>query len=374
MLRTTLLTLCIGVSLVGGASFAQAQPNERLGGSLVPTEPRETLLEVILLTGPDGGALKAQTWRSVFQKLDITLRIRQTVVGEKPEIKETQLGRLRQVTAIGAVDRDGKLNFPDRSFSSADQERLAEWLLELKTYGALGTPSGKPLWGLTQEQFEAFVAQLAGPAGVDLQGRHLDAVVESLNLPTEIDVHWSIAARETLAKLAGNAGKIQQSTEGFTVATSLALALNEYGLGFRPNRTPKGEIELLVDVQREGELWWPVGWPLEQPRPKAVPALFKFAPIIVEDQPLDKVLANVAEIGGIPLLYDLPDLKREGIQPAEIRVSYPRKRQAWMAVLPNLAFQGKLKVTLWQDEAGRPFLWVTTVKSKRALPTEGTRE
>lgn len=364
--------LALAASLVGTAcsDFTHAQVNDGVGGSLLQGGPGKTLVEVILIATPDGGAQQAQDWRPVFEKMNIDLRIRQPLLDDKPEIKETQLGRLRQVTAIGVLDRSGDLTFPNRKFTRADGEKLIEWINELKSYGAQGTPKGKPLWGLSQEQFELVLKKLSAAAPPGLNGESLSTVIGRMDFPDDLPVRFSTAGEAAVRRLPMETLTLRQNVDGFTVATALAIALNDCGLGFRPNRTPAGTLELVIDVQKDGELWWPVGWPLEQPRPKAAPKLFVISPIVVENQPLDKVLAEVAAKAELPLLYDLPALKAEDIDPARIRVTHARKRQAWMAVLPNLAFQGKLKVTLWQDEVGKPFLWVTTLKSKRTLPTD----
>lgn len=370
MLR--LRTLALAACLVGSACshVALAQVNERVGGSLLQGGPRKTLVEIILIATSDGGAQHAQDWRPVFEKLNIDLRIRQPLLDDKPEVKETQLGRLRQVTAIGVLDRNGDLTFPTRKFSRADGEKLVEWINELKAYGAQGTPKGKPLWGLSQEQFELVLQKLSAAAPPGLEGESLSTVIGRMEFPDDLPVRFSTAGEEAVRRLPVETLTLRQKVDGFTVATALAIALNDCGLGFRPNRTPAGTLELVIDAQRDGELWWPVGWPLEQSRPKAAPKLFVISPIVVENQPLEKVLAEVAAKVELPLLYDWPALKQEEIDPAKVRVTHARKRQAWMAVLPNLAFQGKLKVTLWQDEVGKPFLWVTTLKSKRTLPTD----
>ena len=47
-----------------------------LTASLLADEPRVTVVQVELLAGTDGGALAAQEWRSEFERLDVSVRIR----------------------------------------------------------------------------------------------------------------------------------------------------------------------------------------------------------------------------------------------------------------------------------------------------------
>ena len=99
---------------------------------------KETDVRFELIREPGTDGVAAQRWGRLFQKLGITLRIRNPLINDKGEIKESMLGRIRQVKAIGVLRADGTIAFPGRSYSTGDAGRLKEWIDELKTYGAQG--------------------------------------------------------------------------------------------------------------------------------------------------------------------------------------------------------------------------------------------
>ncbi len=116
MFGATLDAACAQVGTVrSGLRTAQSRKNAG-----------KTTVYVEILTGKQGVGLKAQQWRRTFEQIGFPVRIRRSILDEKTEIKERKLGRLRQVTAIGRLDRSGKLIFPGRSFSPTEGTKLRE--------------------------------------------------------------------------------------------------------------------------------------------------------------------------------------------------------------------------------------------------------
>ena len=66
----------------------------------------------------------------------------------------------------------GRIVLPDRTFTRGDGVNLQEWVEELRLYGAQGSPEGKPLWGLSEEQFKAVFTALSEPSPVDSDGKN----------------------------------------------------------------------------------------------------------------------------------------------------------------------------------------------------------
>jgi hypothetical protein len=324
---------------------------------------RSTMVELVLLTD-GGGGLQAQQWRSALEPLDISISIRRGLEGEKLETKEKIIGTLRKVTATGTLGRSGKILFADRAFDPGDRQKIKEWINTLQTYGAQGSPEGQPLWGLTEEQFTAVYESLTEPTKSDLRDQELEKAVQALPLPSQYAVRWSEAAKKRLAR-SPEKKLARQSTQGFAVATALAVMLNDYGLGFRPNRTPTGDLELLIDVPETATDIWPVGWPLKLPRQKAAPKLFTLQQVFFDDVPLAELLGKAAQGAEIPILFDYAQLDLQGKDWTELQITYLPRQATWHTVLRDALNKGKMSFDLWQDEAGQPFLLVTTLKSKR---------
>ena len=103
------------------------------------------------------------------------------------------------MTLVGKLERDGSLTFPEHKFARSQSAAFEEWLRELRTYGAQGTPSGKALWGLSREQFEGMTNALATPVEEEVAGLPFDEAIRTLHLAEQYPFRLSIAAQQTLA-------------------------------------------------------------------------------------------------------------------------------------------------------------------------------
>ena len=63
-----------------------------------------------------------------------------------------------------------------------------------------------------------------------------------------------------------------------------------------------------------------------------------------------------------PVLLDRKALSKHNIDPKKASVSLPNKRTTYSLALRKLLFQAKQKFEVRYDDAGTPFLWVTTNK------------
>jgi len=344
----------------GAAIFAQQPPLKPVAAAST-----KTILEVELLTGPDGGALQAQEWRTVFEKLDVPVTIHKAVLDEKPDVKERTVGTLRYVTAIGKLERQGRITFPDHSFERSDSVKLKEWFDELKTYGRQGAPDGQPLWGLSKQQFELLYQSLAELSNIELQGLPLDRAATDLKLPETYPLRWSTTAADRLKRL-GEQNTARQRVAGFTKATALAIALNDRGFGFKPKRTPSGSIELVVEPQaRDRNELWPVGWPLQRQAPELLPGLFTMSNIELHNEPLMDVLNTAAELSEVGILLDYASLDQRQVDLGALKANFKLKKTTWSLALRGVLVPQKLNREYWQDEAGRGFVWIVPVGKER---------
>jgi len=329
------------------------------------SEPKNTVIEIELLRADGGGGAVAQGWIKVLEPYDISVRVHRPVGADKPDLKEREAGYTRYVTAIGVLDRAGNIVFPNKTLSLSEPAKIKEWIDELKTYGIKGAPKGQPLWGMSEEQFAKLFDSLVKPIDFDTEGLPLKETVDKLPLPSEFPLRWSVEATELLKKR-GDQAKFRQELNGFTMGLSLAIAFSENGLGFRPNRTPSGAIELVVEPQNPKLNQWPVGWPLQRSSFKAAPKLFAMVPIELVDEELPDVIMAISELSETPILIDYGELQSKQIDLEKIKVSFPRKMTSWSYALRQIVVPHRLTQELWQDEAGRAFVWVTATRAGRA--------
>lgn len=353
------------------ARIASAQPplsppgRSGAGTPGAASKPRLTIVDLKLLTDSNGGGLHAQEWGKVLEPLDVAVQIQRPTLSDKPEVRERNVGTIRYVTAVGTLDRAGRINFPGRAFELSDGVKLREWLTELKTYGAQGTPEGQPMWGLTKAQFTRVYDSLLKPVEVSVLDMPVAKAIASLPLPMQYPVRFSPAA-ESLLGQTGPRNRVRQDVRGFSAATAMAIMLNDCRLGFRPNRTPNDAVELLIEPLGSREDLWPVGWPLQKPRLKAAPKLFAMTPIELDQVPLTDLLTTVAELTETPVILDHYEIEKANIEPAKLSVSFKRSSTSWSVALKTMVIPKKLSREIWQDENGRAFVFITTNRPGRA--------
>jgi hypothetical protein len=373
-----ILRLCVWGGLLcfllGSTAEVFAQRYQVLPGPNQPRKPRtvpakpaasaqsKTLVNVELVTGTDGVGLQAQTWRPLFEQMGVDVQIRSGNINDKPEIKESEIAGMRRVTVIGQLDRQGRIILADRVFTRDQSANLAKYLEELKTFGPQGNPFGKPLWGLNAEQFSDFYKAFSGKVDKPATGKTLAKAIEELGISEAYPIRMSKSAEDWLASEFPSEPAFRQSVEGFSRGTAFALLLNEYGLGFKPVRTPAATIEIEVETLQKTTDVWPVGWQLKDSRQKTAPGLFQLGPIDLENVPLLDVLNAVSLKAKIPVRYDHYRIEAQNLDLSKMLVNYPPRQTSYSLLLRGATNAHLLAYDLKIDELGQPFLWIAPLK------------
>jgi hypothetical protein len=350
-------------------AIAQQPPNTARKGSdaradKVPT----TLIHLELLTGPEANSLKAADWQKACDQLKIPCTIRRGLQDDQPGITEKKRGdSFRQLQIVGRLDKTGRLVFPDRAFAPGDSRRLAEWIEELKTYGAQGTPEGQRLWGLSEKQFTSVMESLSKPLAIETEEVALKEVLAGFQFTDRHPLRWTAQAEQKRSRLDPEA-TCAQSVRGFTQGTALALVLAEVGLGFRPRRLPDGSIDLAVVELDEAAQVWPIGWYRNIAPADAAPPLFVFREIHFSEIDVEGVLAASTAVTGIPVLVDRPNLRAKEIDLASHDVDFPLRRTTWAQAYDRILGKALCKYELLIDEAGHPFVWITSLQTPNRRP------
>ncbi len=366
-LRASLVSILVGLTVsVTQAQVYTVKPGLRGPAAKSRSKVGKTLLQIELVASRDGGlGLSAQKWQQSFARLGVSVRIRTGTSDEKLLIREVQRGPLRRVTVIGRLERNGTLTFKGRTFRRGEAKQLGEWIAELKTYGAQGAPTGKPLWGLNKLQFATVFKSLKGTVDVEIASLPLEKSLAALKLPTEYPLRVSVAAESHLRKSFPRRPAVRQPVKGMSKGTAFAAILIEYSLGFRPLRTSKGSIELVVEPLGEPKDRWPVGWPPQGALPKTAPKLYELIPISLEDQKFQDVVDVIAVKTGLPILIDRDRIRKRGINLDKLLVNYGPKRASWSLLLRGITVPHRLAREVKIDERGVPFVWITISVPKR---------
>jgi hypothetical protein len=346
---------------------AQTDPQS---GDLTGTPPGgiDTRITVEVFTGEQGVGLQAQRWASAFERAAVNLRIRQGMPGDKLSIREKQYGKLREVFVVGRLETNGSLSFPGHVFKLSETSALGEWLAELKSYGSQGSPRGKALWGLSNDQFSALFRALGGPVEQEVADLPLEEALRGLGLPERFPFRLSYAAKR-VAESAPPKLKSRLQLKGFSQGTALALLLSQYDLGFRPERTPGGKIELVGMVADNAESLWPAGWEhLEGASPVSIaPKLFEQTLVELKDQKLGDVLEAIGQKTNTPVLLDSAHIEARGLDVGSVSVTVEKRRYAWVSLLNHITSPSLLTAKICCDDARKPFVWVTPLKNAGTL-------
>jgi hypothetical protein len=198
----------------------------------------------------------------------------------------------------------------------------------------------------------------------------LDLALRAFGLPENYPLRLTHAAQQMIA--AAPRSKSRLALKGFSHGTALALLLSQYGLGFRPERTPAGKIELVV-MPADDSLW-PTGWEhLEGTSPVSIaPKLFQQTVVELKDQKLGDVLEAIGEKTNTPVLLDYAKIDARGLDVGSVSVTVEKRRYAWISLLNRITSPSFLTVKVCCDEARKPFVWVTPLKNAGKVPRRKT--
>ncbi len=314
-------------------------------------------VELELVDEARGSALARQQWLRALSEAGVkNVRIRSARAADKVGIhlRGTKENRLYVVT--GMVKSSDELLMPSGRFRRSDVARLARWLDDLAKHGLEKDRPARSAFGLTQEQFQRVHKQLARPVGFTTQGmdrrRAVEKIGSRLSPPLAID--------PKLAELL-EGDKVGEELSGISCGTALACLLRPMGLCLVPRQSARGTVCAVVKAKPKLEVW-PVGWEPEKPWPKVLPALYEFHDVNIQGVSAAQAIEAIAGRLKVPVLLDHNALARHGIDPGQVNVSHPPARTTYSLTLRKILFQAKLKSDLRVDEAGKPFLWVTTIK------------
>ncbi|MGB4737859.1 MAG: hypothetical protein WBH50_06690, partial [Fuerstiella sp.] len=150
---------------------------------------------------------------------------------------------------------------------------------------------------------------------------------------------------------------------------SLAIALSQFGLGFRPLANPAGGYFIEIEVGGEGANLYPIGWVNQTPITVAVPALSKSVEVDLVDAELDGLIQLIANKLELRLLYSAAELKAAGRDVSTIKYTRKPGKLSPYSLMRILNQTHKIGMDLRTDEAGTIFLWVTTDDEYKAFKT-----
>lgn len=298
---------------------------------------RTTVRVEIVLPNSGRGQLAAQHWTRVIGERDY--RVSTVRRGRQPPgIEESNRGRLRTVLVTFAMDAEGTLQLPDRTFARGREQSVIDFLEERQLYGAAGRPGDQPRFGLSDDAFETLADSLARPAAAAASVADL---AQTLATVTGCEVRLDDAVR---------------SSESFprppaiAQGTAAAWQLGQAGLVLVPTRLPDGTTELRIDLADERTAAWPIGWEIPDvvPPARVAPKLFEKMEYPIGATHPTQFLEAVSASTRVPVLTLRPF-------PKDTVVETQSSGRRPYAALKRIAVRNRLHRGLFVDDAGRPF-------------------
>jgi hypothetical protein len=222
--------------------------------------------------------------------------------------------------------------------------------------GPAAAKEEKGAFGLSPGQFQRVRADLTTSVGFDTKCLARSQVVQKiaaqLKLPLKLD--------DEIVRALGD-DKVAEDLGAFACGTALAYVLRPAGYCLMP-RTAGGEtVYAVVKGQPKLEVWQ-VGWAPEKPANETLPGLFEMRDVNVQNAAAAALLEAVSQRVQAPVLIDHNAMARHNIDPAKATVTLPRAKTTYSLALRKLLFQAGMKYEVRCDEAGKPFLWITSIK------------
>ena len=315
-------------------------------------------VELVLVSERGAPLMASQDWARSLSRAGVrSVQIRGRQPGDEIGIRTRGTSDRPTYLVTGVLSASNELLLPGGRFKRGDAARVARWLNELAAKGPPEERERKSAFGLTSRQFELAHEDLARPVDFSTKGLECREVVDKLaarlDAPLVID-------RQMLDML----GRERVSTElnGLSCGTALAYTLRPPGLCLVPRPRDAEAVEYAIVAASPTTKVWPVGWSPDKPRRDVLPGLFEFLNVNIKGVSVSKVLTAAGERLKVPVLMDHNALARRGIEPEKIQVEFPQKRTTYSLLLRRVLFQARLKSELRVDEAGKPLLWITTLK------------
>lgn len=297
-----------------------------------------------------------QRWMEVLKKVGasrVQLRSRQPTDRLGIDVQGSPDAPVYVVTA---TITGNELLTPGGRFSRNDATTLARWIADLAENGPVERREARSAFGLSASQMSDARADLAQAVGTATAGKSRAEVVESvarrLKHPLVVDPQSVQTLRED---------NVKEELSGLTCGTALAYVVRTAGLGLVPRVASSKMSFSIVPVERGDEVW-PVGWKPEKPLKDTLPILYEFLNVNIQGIPVAKAIDAIAQRIKAPLLWDYNALARHGIDSEKVTATLPPGRSTYSLILQKVLFQARLKMELRVDEAGTPFLWLTSIK------------
>jgi hypothetical protein len=263
----------------------------------------------------------------------------------------------RTYVVTGMIATSGELVLPGGRYKTSDAAQVAAWIKDVAAKGPPDRREKTTSMGLTLKQFEAVHEALAPAVGFSTKGMDRAEAAKKIAEKLAVRVHIN---PDVLKPAEGD--KIAEELTDVSSGTGLSYVLRPAGLCLIAKGGAAGP-ELAIAAAKPGMELWPVGWKPEEPEPKVCPGLFQIFNANLQDVAVTTVFEAIGPRMKATILLDHNALARHGIDAEKTTVTFNKPKVSYYTLLRAVCSQAKLRMEIRIDEAGKPLVWVTTMKS-----------
>ena len=309
----------------------------------------------------NSGLETQQTWGELLSKVGANISsLKSARKNVKMEVDESTFGNRKHYRIVGVLSNN-RLNLPGgKTFTNRDNEKIAAYIEAIRADGPKTALSQKMAFGLTATQLVALQQDLAALHKKSTKDTPVMDVVEAIAEAIKTPVRVDSSARDALAK----ESKVAEEMNSLSCGTTLAAVLRPIGLVAVPKREQGKTTEIVIMDSLKADEHWPVGWPSTRGNALAVPSMFKSQKFEIRNYELKKILDALESKVKVPFLYDHNTMARHGADPTKLTATVVEQKQTFYGVVRKCLSQVRpqMKPEVRLDEAGNPFLWITTFK------------
>jgi hypothetical protein len=308
-----------------------------------------------IITQPGLSPTAAQDWYRALSDVGLDgLRIRSG--SEADEMNIEAQGSSFRVTGI--LGKDNTLRVPGGTFGVRDTGRFKKWLSELGTGGVEAVTQPRGEFGLLPSKRDAALSDLAPAVGFSTAGMTGEQAVRQIAKQLRGTLELERGAAAALARV-----ELVDEYRRVSRGTALAAIARAAGLALVP--TAVGQTVTYKLGRPGGEAAWPIGRTPEKRPAQLVPEMFDMLNVEISEIPVSEAIDAIQGRLNLPLVYDRRAMAVHAADPTTAPAEVPAKRLTYSQILDKVLAQAQLQFEVRVDDAGKPFLWITTIKPLR---------
>jgi hypothetical protein len=318
----------------------------------------------------------------------VNVRIRGASASDEPLVTNRGTANYPRYHVVGILTSREQLHLPGGTFGRGDAKRLKDYFDRLAADGGERLTAPRSMFGLTEKELDAVLADLSQPLGFETKGQSPQSVVDRLQAGFKHKVELDAGVDRILR----DASPAVDELSNLSAGTALAILLRSNDLLLRPEKSigkpvafrivraaseptsPVGQTRGRSGTtatpppsanSRAGKpndttrTHWPIGWVIDRAPGEAAPSLFDQLNAEIDGYSLAETLAAVGPRLKVPYYLDHAMLRARGVAASAAQIKVTRARMSYQRLLEQVLAQAGLGCELRADEAGMVFLWIS---------------